>query len=314
MKILCGLCLLVLCVGWGALPSSALALEQSKENALPVSPAPEELSVEAFLKTQGDYTAPRKEAFAMMGHVAIANIALTHGLYPDARANVRSALARTHDLEGKSDELAAGVPVKLGKIMYRSRRGIKDFGIPLVNDVLTVRTMDENLLKTKKSDSEVADAQVLPYTMLLNLSQVQTQLEEADAALKQKNYGEAEVILRSAVNGTFYQQQEQGTFLQSAQDHLSFAKALVKDKNYRGVFFALGHTEEVLHLFENLLPEEGGGKGKISQLQAEIAAVSRSLDSSDPSTLNNINQVIVRWKRELDAFSPAVVEKDSPST
>lgn len=234
-----------------------------------------------------------KESSDIMGHISIANIALLHDMYPEGIANVKLALKEARDLEMRVAEFNSSQQLKFARISYTSQKGERNYWIPVVNDALAVRTMDGDFVKSRKPDVVVSDARIVHYKVLLNTQQIRDQLEKADAALKKKDYEQAEDALELASQAVYSDAQIQDMPLETIRDNLILAQDLADDKNYTGATYALGHARRDLEQFKQAYPDEADNEN-IRDISNAITQTENTLKHQSPAAYS-VTQTIKEW-------------------
>lgn len=237
------------------------------------------------------------QASKLMGHIGIANIALFHDMLPEATANVKAALETARKLEAETDQFNTEM-MKLGKIKYKTAKGSHDFWLPVLNDAFAVRTVDAEYMKSKKPSVEIVDAKLVHTSVELDTKAIRGNLENADAALQAKNYGEVQAALSAAADSTFTEQDISDLPLETVRDNLILARALAKDKNYGSAKFALGHAQDTLKEYQAAAPKDNSEVAQ--KLQKEIAATQADIVKGSPNVLKEIESKITKWVVELE--------------
>lgn len=277
--------------------------------SLPYTPIPTILPAplgNTILQAQSAETtlpAPHEEslllqASTIMGHIGVADIALLHEIYPEATANIKFALDATRDLIQETELFSSSHPVTLANLSYRSPKEERNFWLPLIGSHLVVRTMDGYFLNTKKPDIQVTDAEIVYYRIYLNVKTVLEKLEDAERALKNKSYKDAEFAIQEAIRGTFIDHFTLDDPFASIQDHLVLANELVKDRNYTSAALSLGHARSLIISFSTRLPGQNKQRKTLTALLADITDVQTHLfkASTNASSLDADNEKILdRW-------------------
>ena len=244
-------------------------------------------------KEKQEYKSMLTEASQMMGHVAIANIALLHNLPDEATENVQKALTIATKLEGQTAQLNAD-SMKLGKLSYHFVSGEShDYWLPVENNAFVVSSLDSEFMKSKKPKAAAEDAQIVTTKITLNTKQVLNSLEKASRALSAKDYGNAQVALFNAMDSTISRETISELPLVTAQDNLVLAKELLKSKDFDGASYALNHAKNALADYK-----KDAGKDKSAEagkLQAEISALQKEMKTDKPSASAKIENHIENW-------------------
>lgn len=247
-----------------------------------------------------EYNEMLNEAYTMMGHVGVANIALLYNLTDEATSNVQQALTIARKLEGQTAQLNADF-IKLGKLKYVSASGEShDYWLPVVDDTFVVSNLNAEYLKSKQPKAAEEDAQTVTTKVVLDTKQMRDSLEKATAAISARNYGDAQADLITAEQSTFTDQVASALPLVTAHDNLALAKELAKNKDYDGASFALTHAKDALKMYQS-----SADKGKAVQadkLQTEIGALQTEISKNKPSMVANIEKRIGTWMDEIKGW------------
>lgn len=282
-----------------------LAAEPSGADSTAAESAKADTSSHASSKAMTDqeqkqYREMVVQASRLMGHVGIANIAVLHDMIPEATANTKAALEIARKLESETGQFNSEM-MKLGKLQFKTDKGQHDFWLPVLNDAFAVRTIDSEYMKSKKPNVEIADAQLVHTRVMLDTKAVLASLEKADAALKAKNYGEAQSALNSAADSAFTEQDVHEMPLETVRDNLVLARELAKDKNYGSAGFALSHAEETLKEYQSAAGKEHAAK--VEQLHKEVVAMKAEIAKGKPSLLKETEAKISKWIHEVEQLA-----------
>jgi hypothetical protein len=241
-----------------------------------------------------------KEASSMMGHLGIANIALLHNMTDEATKNIQEALKVARKLEVQTAKLNMDL-MKIGKVQYHSVTGeLHDFWLPLVNDRFAVTNLDSEYLKSREPKAAEADAQAVSVKVMLDVKQVRDSLEAAAAAIRSKNYSDAQLALLNAQQSTFTDESVNELPLATAHDNLVLASQLVKSKDYDGASFALNHAKDALKAYQDTA--EKNKSAMAGKLETDIATVQAKISQGEhkPSELAKIEKHIEGWMHKIE--------------
>ena len=264
-----------------------------------VSPVPMETAQKAPVTAEKQkYQGILKEASQMMGHVAIANIALLHNLTDEATENVQKALTIAAKLEGQTAQLNTDA-MKLGKLKYHTADGQShDYWLPVENNTFVVNSLDSEYMKSREPKAAAEDAQIVNTKVTLNTKQVVDALEKASGAITAKDYATAQIALTNAMDSTISGETISELPLVTAHDNLVLAKELVKNKDFNGAGFALNHAKDALTDYR-----KAAGKEKSAQagkLETEITALQKEISKDKPSAAAKIEKHIETWIHKVE--------------
>ena len=238
-----------------------------------------------------------KEASRMMGHVGIANIALLHNLEHEAAINLHKALRISSKLEKQTAQLNADI-MQFGKLKYHTPAGeTRDYWLPVENDAFVVDNLTSEYLKLKEPHAAEEDAQLINTRVTLDTKAVHASLEKAAAALKAKNYIDAQLALLAATQSSISAETVRELPLVTAKDNLALAKVLVKSKDSPGAKFALNHAAEALADYQQVTGKEKSSAA--ATVRTEIAALQKEIAQDKPSVLGSIEKRIDVWIHRL---------------
>jgi hypothetical protein len=270
----------------------------------PATSAQAETSQKSAPMTDADkqeYKSMLKEAFTMMGHVGVANIALLYNMTDEATDNVQKALTIARKLEGQTTQLNADV-IKLGKLKYHSASGdtgaTHDYWLPMANDTLVVTNLDSEYLKSKQPKAAEEDAQIVNTKVALNVKQVRDSLEKAASAISRRNYGDAQLALLNAEQSTFVDETISELPLVTARDNLALARELAKSKDYDGASFALNHAKDALKEYQKTVKKEKSAQ--VENLQTEISDLQMEIAKDKHSMAADFEKHISAWIHKIE--------------
>ena len=249
-------------------------------------------------KEKQKYKEMLKDASQMMGHIAIADIALLYNLTDSGTENVQKALTIATKLEGQTTELNAEV-MKFGKLKYHSTSGEShDYWLPVENNTFVVKSLDREFFTSKEPKAVAEDAQIVNHIVILNMKQIHDSLENASKALSAKDYDKAQAALSRAMASSISEETITVLPLVTARDNFVLAKELLKSKDFDSASFALEHAKDALKEYQKDAEKEKSAEAE--KLQKEIAALQKEIKTDKPSLIDKIEKQIESWIHKIE--------------
>lgn len=238
------------------------------------------------------------QASTILGHIAVADIALFHEIYPEATANIKFARNAAKDMLQETELFSSSTSITLANLSYRSPGEEKDFWLPLLSDHLVVRTMDGHFLSVKKPDVHPADAQITHYRIYLNVRTVLDNLADAERALKEKSYKEAEFAIHEVIRSTFVDRSATNNPFVDIQDHIILANELVRDRNYVSAAISLSHAALLIKDLSAQLPAHDKQRTALTALLSDMTDIQNQLSRWPNNTSRSdadSERILSRW-------------------
>jgi hypothetical protein len=281
----------------GTAPAFAINFPNSAANSVQPNTALKSVSMKADSQ---EYKSMLNEAFAMMGYVSVANMALTYDMTPEAAENVQKALTIARKLEGQTNQLNADM-IKLGKLKYHSANGnTHDYWLPLVNDTFAIKNLDAGYLNAKDPTTVEDDAQIDHMKINLNVKDVRDSLEKAATAISNRNYDYAQEALVNAQESTYTDVSVHETPLVTAHDNLALARELANSNDYNGASFALGHAKDALKEYQQTTTKKNSAK--VGRIKKEISSMQADIARDKASISANIQKRIGVWMHNIQGL------------
>lgn len=183
-----------------------------------------------------------KDSAVVLGRIGVAKLALAYGLKGEAQANIKSAIDAVEELKDKAPKFS----MSFARISYKTSSGAGQSLVPLVGGHLSAHVLDEKLLKSGATKTELTDTQVARAEVALDAAAVKAGLEKAEDALKRGKPEDARIAL-DALDGASLAVGVAGPgTLQLARDSLALAQQLLKDRDFKAAAFAADHAREAL--------------------------------------------------------------------
>lgn len=301
--------ILLLCSSFfvGSTIFTSLAAQELPPSSIFPNPLPPSTTVsDTLISPAPNNSQLLPDASTIMGHIAVANIALIHEAYPEATANIKSALEAVRDFSEKNEFFNSHEPIKLANLSYFSDKGEQNFWLPILDDRFVVRSMDGGFLKSKKPDIQTMDAHVVYYQLALNVKNIMQCLEDAELALKKKEYKNAEFFLQEAIRGTFVNKSSYEDAIIIALDHLMLGNELIKDKNYSSASAALTHVRNALENILPTLPKKSKPYDTAARVLDEVTTLQTRINKSSNTASLKINDASFgQWAIQINSLNRA---------
>jgi hypothetical protein len=241
------------------------------------------------------------ESATLMAHTGIAAIALDADLRATASKHVEEALKVAGTLAAETAQVNSEYPLLAAQFTQRNGTGQKNYWLPLENDKLTVRDLDEVLMRQRAAAIDEVDVQSVRLRMYLDTASVQRELRRAKAAIEEGNYGIARDALRLAQLSTFTETVAVDQPLQRVRDNLVLARELTAQQNYASARRTLQYAQRDLKAFEGTDPMAKADPS-LAKLQAEIDVLAKGLESKDSSAFSRASADIGRWVGQVEGW------------
>lgn len=183
-----------------------------------------------------------KETAVVLGRIGVARLALAYGLKGEAQANIKSAIDALDAVKDKQPKFS----LSFAQLSYKTSSGTEQSLVPLVGGVLAARMLDEKLLKSGATRTELTDAQITRAEAALDTGAVKAGLGKAEDALKRGKPGEAVAALDDITGIAITPGGAEPGTLQLARDSLALAQQLLKDRDFKAAAFAADHARAAL--------------------------------------------------------------------
>ena len=182
----------------------------------------------------------------VLGRIGVAKLALAYGLKGEAQANIKSAIDTAEVLKASATKFSLKDPMTFGRLSYTTSSGPGQSFVPFVGGSFSARVLDEKLLKSGATKTELTDAQVIRVGVAIDGNELMDDLAKAETALKMDKPDDALASLNAITEASLTPGKGEPGTLQLARDSLALAQQLLKDKDYKAAAFAADHAHDAL--------------------------------------------------------------------
>ncbi len=215
------------------------------------------------------------ESRKMLGHINLAAMALDMDLVEEAKADLAKAKDIAKALEKETLKIDINKKVEFGKLSYDYKDTIKDYYVPIYDDVFVLNSYD---VKPKGDAAKVVevDAEIVHSKINIDLRSVNSAL---DNALKFVNDGK-NIEARKALVGVYEGAMNETTTIENplwaVHDNIMLAENMAQNGEYEHARFALRHAKQELKRYGKVNPSAKKSEyvqvldGEISTVQAQL--------------------------------------------
>ena len=182
----------------------------------------------------------------VLGRIGVAKLALAYGLKGEAQANIKSAIDTAEVLKASATKFSLKDPMTFGRLTYTTSSGPGQSFVPFVAGSFSARVLDEKLLKSGATKTELTDAQVTRVGVAIDGNELMEDLAKAESALKMDKPDDALASLNAITEASLTPGKGEPGSLQLARDSLALAQQLLKDKDFKAAAFAADHAHDAL--------------------------------------------------------------------
>src|SRR5258708_3633007 len=123
----------------------------------------------------------------VLGRIGVAKLALAYGLKGEAQANIKSAIDTAEVLKASATKFSLKDPMTFGRLSYTTSSGPGQSFVPFVGGSFSARVLDEKLLKSGATKTELTDAQITRVGGAIDCNELMDDLPKAETPLKMVN-------------------------------------------------------------------------------------------------------------------------------
>ena len=239
-----------------------------------------------------------RQAGSMLGEIGTARLLLDLGVVPDAQNHIQRAEKIAAELEQNAPEIIAHDTFKLGKSTYKYNGDIKDYMIPVIDDVLTVKDFEVLVRSKKNANVDEVDNSMVRYKMSMNIKDVHKFLLDAQEKVAKSDKEGTLRALDDIYRGAFIEEAAYDNPYLAVNDNLVLAHNQITRKNYGEARFALNHAVLGLKNIE----KSGEGTPNVrdaKRMSEEITALQNELKIDDPTVFEKAEQKVQNWMKEV---------------
>jgi hypothetical protein len=237
-------------------------------------------------------------AHKMMGHINLAQMALSLHLPAEAEEQVRSALDIEKTLEAQMPQLTINSSFEFGKVTYDDRSTMKDHYIPVIDDVFLVNEFSDTYEHANVVDVDQVSAGVVYIQVSADLIQVEDALKQAEHAIKSEDYEVAATALADVFNNAIVNEEEVDDANLMIAENLALAKAFVAQEQYDSARLTVEHVQDKLKD-----AKKGDLKGideeSLAKFSTQLEHIRADLRKKDPTLLQRVANGLDHWEKKV---------------
>lgn len=185
-----------------------------------------------------------------------------------------------------------------GKEVYRSTDKVQDDLVPIYQKMTAVDVVKPIIdAKSRAAESkglELADAEFVKTSVLLDLTYVENKIKRAQCLLKKEPEKALDALLLAQLNGIRFSVREEDSSLIKAQRALRLAERMLSEQKMEGAKWNLHLAKLYLDTYATY---QGQEKGKeVKNLQKEIEQLMQNLDQKDSaSKIRDLWSCVTSW-------------------
>ena len=184
------------------------------------------------------------EAHKMMGHINLAYLALDIDLPKEAMAHIDKAEALAGRLKADAPSLTDKSVFKYGKVSYTSQDTVKNYYVPVVDDVFLLSDYDTVYRHFQELDLNETDAGIVELEILVDLRTIEPALEAAKQDINKKNYEKAKIALAGIFKDAVVEEVVVTDPLLVVYDNLGLAQNFIQNGQYASARYTLTEREK----------------------------------------------------------------------
>jgi hypothetical protein len=240
-------------------------------------------------------------AHKMMGHISLAQMALSENLPDEARLQINRAKGLEETLAANRPELTIDSNFEYGKITYDDESVVKDHYIPVIDDVLLVSDYAGIYSHGKSIDVNQKSAGVMHLSVSVDLREVRNGLDRASAAIDKEDYVAADVALADVFQNAIVDEQEVDDPRLLIAENLALARAFVNEGQYDSARLTLDHVKDHLKIARKD-KLAGIDTATLDKFADELDQMRADLRKKDPNMLARISTRLSGWSEEVSSW------------
>lgn len=169
----------------------------------------------------------------MMGHISLARFALAIKLPRQTGHQIEKAQIIAANLGSHWPESRINADFNYGKIDYTKNNRIKDYYVPVVDDVLLISDYEDIFNYLRTLNVQETGASLVRLKIAIHLNDIEAALDSAlRSMLEYKKYEEAQQTLATTFNHAVIEEKEIEDPVLAISENLALAKAFLNNAQY----------------------------------------------------------------------------------
>lgn len=241
------------------------------------------------------------EAHKMMGHINLAFLALDIELPKEALTHIDTAEALAGRLKADLPSLTDKSVFKYGKVSYTSQDTVKDYYVPVVDDVFLLSDYDTVYRRFQELALNETDAGIVQLEILVDLRSIEPALEIAKQDINKKNYEKAKTALAGVFNDAVVDEVLVTDPLLVVYDNLGLAQSFIRTGQYASARHTLTKVKKGLAQLEKEKIESPDAQS-VKTLKEEVAQLDKELAKKDPTLWQRVAHKFSAWKKTVKSW------------
>lgn len=244
---------------------------------------------------------PRVAATSFVEHVNFARVALAMKNTDLAKQHITQARNMVTAIKSATVEQRVITEVESGRIVYQYDTEYKYHYFPIQTGPVRIKTMDNGPVWAT-NDLAVTDADIVYLTLDLTGNSAETQLVEAEAAIKVNNLKLADEHLAKLTEAVVTVDSKVSMPSVKARDNIALARNFITGKNYEGASYALKHADDAL----DEMQKDNNNKARladIATMRNDVRNLQEYIAKKDPNMIQKANAKMDKWWKDLNNWS-----------
>jgi hypothetical protein len=235
----------------------------------------------------------------MMGHISLARFALAIKLPRQAVHQIEKAQAIEANLASQLTEPRINADFNYGKIDYAKNARVKDYYVPVVDDVLLISDGDDIFDYLKKLNVPETGASLVQLSVAINLNDIRAALDSAlRSTLEHKKYEEAQQTLVAAFSNAVIEEKEIEDPVLAISENIALAKAFLNNAQYEKSRSTFNYIQARLNGMHDASIDENA----VKKFTTELDELYIALRKNDPSKALSIYDHIDEWMKIVRGY------------
>lgn len=241
------------------------------------------------------------EAHKMMGHIHLAALALNIDLPKEALTHIDKAEALAGRLKADAPSMTINSEFKYGKVTYQSKDTVKNYYVPIVDDIFLLSDYDAVYRHLQSIDLNETDAGIADLEVLVDLRKIEPALEAAKQDVHKKQYEKAQTALTDIFKDAMVEETVVTDPLIVVYDNLALAQNFIRTGQYASARYTLKNVRIGLAQLEKEKMASPDAQS-IKTLNKEITELEKELEKNDPTLMQRVAHKFSAWGKTVKAW------------
>lgn len=235
----------------------------------------------------------------MMGHISLARFALAIKLPRQAVHQIEKAQIIAANLGSQWPESRINADFNYGKIDYAKNNRVKDYYVPVVDDVLLISDYEDIFNYLRTLNVQETGASLVRLKIAIHLNDIEAALDSAlRSTLEYKKYEEAQQTLAAAFNHAVIEEKEIEDPVLAISENLALAKAFLNNAQYDKSRSTFKYVQARL----NGMQDAGMDENSVKRFTTELDELQIALRKNDPTKALSIYDHIDEWMKIVRGY------------